>query len=214
MEESIARAISKCDEAKAFTRIVPLDRGLDGWARGALELWTARRRISEIARRRLVVVVGKVSAAVWTKISISISHVSGSRRNRFNHTLRCTRDRQRVPTTPLARLLGLNPNANREPEHRLSRLRIKRCLQPVNERRIHRGARTGPRIRLTAARDSPSTTRSRPSSEGRELGVQGRAPGSALRQQFCAACTHPAPVFGGGEDPHRPEWPARCGQHR
>ena len=37
-EEGVARTISKRDEAKAFARIVPLNLGLDGRARGALEL--------------------------------------------------------------------------------------------------------------------------------------------------------------------------------
>jgi hypothetical protein len=48
MEESVPRPIAKHDEAKALICVVPLDCGLDSWARGIVELRTPRRRISEI----------------------------------------------------------------------------------------------------------------------------------------------------------------------
>ena len=73
MEEGIARAISQRDEAKAFVRVVPLDRSL-GTGR-AVELRAAGRRISEIAGRWLVIVVGEITAAARAKISISVAHV-------------------------------------------------------------------------------------------------------------------------------------------
>jgi hypothetical protein len=75
MEEGIARAISQRDEAKAFVRVVPFDDSLDGWTGRAVELWAAWRRISEIAGRWLVVVVGEITAAAWAEISVSVAHV-------------------------------------------------------------------------------------------------------------------------------------------
>jgi hypothetical protein len=74
MQEGVAGTIGQLDEAKAFVRVVPLDGSSDGGPEG-LSNWTARRRISEIAGRRLVVVVGEITAAGWAKISVSIAHV-------------------------------------------------------------------------------------------------------------------------------------------
>jgi hypothetical protein len=78
MKECVARAISQRDEAKAFVRVVPFDDGSDGRAGRTVELWAAWRRISEIAERWLVVVVGEITAAARAKISISVAHVSVS----------------------------------------------------------------------------------------------------------------------------------------
>jgi hypothetical protein len=79
MEESVARAISQRDEAKAFVRVVPFDDGSDGWAGRTVELRAGWRRISEIAGRRLVVVVGEITAAARAKISVSVAHVRCSK---------------------------------------------------------------------------------------------------------------------------------------
>src|SRR4029077_10296841 len=75
MQESVARTVGQFDEAEALIRVVPLNGRSDGRAGGALELWTARRRISEIASRRFVVVVVETAAAGLAKISLSIAHV-------------------------------------------------------------------------------------------------------------------------------------------
>jgi len=76
MEEGVARAITKRDEAKAFVGVVPLDGSSDGGARRAVELWATRRRIAEITGRRFVVVVIEITAAVRAKISVSAAHVT------------------------------------------------------------------------------------------------------------------------------------------
>src|ERR1700738_928834 len=48
MQESVTRTVGQFNEAEALIRVVPLDGRSDGRAGGAVELWTARRRISEI----------------------------------------------------------------------------------------------------------------------------------------------------------------------
>jgi hypothetical protein len=73
MQESVARTVSQRDKAKALLRVVPLDHSMDGWAGGAVELRTARWRISEIAGWWLVVVVVEPAAAAR---AISIVHVT------------------------------------------------------------------------------------------------------------------------------------------
>jgi hypothetical protein len=64
MQESVARAVGKFDEAKSFVRVVPLDDGSDGLARGCFKTWDARpRRKSEVVGWRLLVVVVETTAA-------------------------------------------------------------------------------------------------------------------------------------------------------
>jgi hypothetical protein len=75
MQESVARTVGQFDEAESLIRVVPLDGRSDGRAGGAVELWTARRRISEITGRRFVVVVVETAASGLAKISLSIAHV-------------------------------------------------------------------------------------------------------------------------------------------
>ena len=65
---------SRVDETKAFVRVIPFDSRSNGRSRGAIELRTARWGVSEIAGRWLIVVVGKITAAGRTKISISVAH--------------------------------------------------------------------------------------------------------------------------------------------
>src|SRR4029077_4137755 len=67
MEECIAGTIGQLDEAEAFVRVVPLDSSSNGRAGGAVELWTARRSISEIASWWLVVVSVEITAAARRK---------------------------------------------------------------------------------------------------------------------------------------------------
>jgi hypothetical protein len=74
MQEGVARPISQFDKAEPFVRVVPLDGGPDRRAGGAVELWTARRRISEIAGRLLIAVVVEITATGWSKISGSADH--------------------------------------------------------------------------------------------------------------------------------------------
>ena len=74
MEEGVTGAISQRDEAKAFVRVVPLDSSSNGRAGGVVELRTARRRISEIAGWRLVVVIVEITAAARVKITITATH--------------------------------------------------------------------------------------------------------------------------------------------
>jgi hypothetical protein len=81
MQESVSRTVGQFDEAEALVRIVPLDGSSDGRAGGAVELWTARRRISEITGRRFVVVVVETAAAGLAKISLSLSLYCCSRRH-------------------------------------------------------------------------------------------------------------------------------------
>ena len=76
MQEGIARTIGYLDEAEPFVRVVPFDGGSDRRAGGAVELGTARRCISEIAGRRLMVVIVDTTATGWTKISVSTAHVT------------------------------------------------------------------------------------------------------------------------------------------
>jgi hypothetical protein len=73
MQESVARTVGQFDEAEALVRVVPLDGRSDGRAGGAVELWTARRRISEITGRQFVVVVVETAASGLAKISLSLS---------------------------------------------------------------------------------------------------------------------------------------------
>jgi hypothetical protein len=75
MQKSVTRAVGKFNKAKALVRVVPLDDGPDRWTGRTLELWAARRRISEIAGWWLVVIIGEIAAATRTKISVSIAHV-------------------------------------------------------------------------------------------------------------------------------------------
>jgi hypothetical protein len=65
MQEGVARPISQFDKAEPFVRVVPLDGGPDRRTGGAVELWTARRCISEIAGRRLIAVVVEITATGW-----------------------------------------------------------------------------------------------------------------------------------------------------
>ena len=65
MQKRIARTVGQLHKAKAFVRVVPFDDGLDGRAGGTIELGTARRRVSEIAGRRLIVIVGEITSAGW-----------------------------------------------------------------------------------------------------------------------------------------------------
>jgi len=78
MQESVARTVGQFDEAESLIRVVPLNGRSDGRAGGALELWTARRRISEITGRRFVVVVVETAAAGLAKISLSLLLTSAS----------------------------------------------------------------------------------------------------------------------------------------
>jgi hypothetical protein len=78
MQERVTGTVCQPDEAKAFVRVVPLDGGFNGGPGGAVKLRTTRRRVSEIARRRLVIVISELAAASWAKISVSVGHVSGS----------------------------------------------------------------------------------------------------------------------------------------
>ena len=75
MEKSVAGAVTKRDEAKAFARVIPLDGGSNGGPGWAVELRITRWRRSKITRRWLVVIVGKITAAGRAKISVSIGHV-------------------------------------------------------------------------------------------------------------------------------------------
>jgi hypothetical protein len=92
MEECIAGAVGQLDEAKAFVRVVPLDSSSNGRAGGAVELWTARRRISEIASWWLVVVIVEITAAARAKITVTATHGGTSfstlRRYSVDHTIR------------------------------------------------------------------------------------------------------------------------------
>jgi hypothetical protein len=63
MKECIAGTVGELDEAEAFVRVVPLDNTSNGRAGGAVELWTARRRISEMASWGLEVVIAEITAA-------------------------------------------------------------------------------------------------------------------------------------------------------
>jgi hypothetical protein len=75
VQEGVAGTASELHEAETFARVVPFDDSLKGRAGGRFELWTAGRRIAEIAGRRLVVVVFETTAAWWAEISVSVSHV-------------------------------------------------------------------------------------------------------------------------------------------
>ena len=97
MEEGVPRPISQHDEAKALVWVVPLDGGFNGGPGGAVKLWTARRRVSEIARRRLIIIVGEITATGRAKISVSVAHVSVSGERDFNIPT-AAGDRQRIPT--------------------------------------------------------------------------------------------------------------------
>jgi hypothetical protein len=79
MQECVTGTVGKLDEAKAFIRVVPLYNGSNGRAGGAIKLWTARRRGSEVAGGRLIVVVGEITAAGGSKISVSVAHGTFSR---------------------------------------------------------------------------------------------------------------------------------------
>jgi hypothetical protein len=74
MQEGISGTVGEFDKAEPFVRIIPLDGGPDRRAGGAVELGTAWRRISEIASRRLIVVIVEITATGWTKISGSAAH--------------------------------------------------------------------------------------------------------------------------------------------
>ena len=63
VEECIAGTVGQLDEAEAFVRVVPPDSSSNGRAGGAVELWTARRRISEMASWGLEVVIAEITAA-------------------------------------------------------------------------------------------------------------------------------------------------------
>ena len=84
VEECIAGTVGQLDEAEAFVWVVPPDSSSNGRAGGAVELWTARRRISEIASWWLVVVIVEITAAARTKITVTATHGGTS----FS-TLRC-----------------------------------------------------------------------------------------------------------------------------
>jgi hypothetical protein len=92
MEECIAGTVGQLDEAEAFVRVVPLDSSSNGRAGGAVELWTARRRISEIASWWLVVVTVEITAAARAKITVTATHGGTSfstlRRYSVDHTTR------------------------------------------------------------------------------------------------------------------------------
>jgi hypothetical protein len=92
MEECIAGTVGQLDEAEAFVRVVPLDSSSNGRAGGAVELWTARRRISEIASWWLVVVIVEIAAAARAKITVTATHGGTSfstlRRYSVDHTIR------------------------------------------------------------------------------------------------------------------------------
>jgi len=75
MQERVASTVGKLYEAEALVRVVPLDGRSDRRTGGAVELWTARRRISEITDRRFIVVVVETTAAGLAKIPLSIAHV-------------------------------------------------------------------------------------------------------------------------------------------
>jgi len=75
VQEGIARTVGQFDEAEALIRVVPLDGTSDGRAGGAVELWTARRRVSEIAGRLFVVVIVETAATGRAKIPLPIAHV-------------------------------------------------------------------------------------------------------------------------------------------
>jgi hypothetical protein len=74
MEECIAGTVSEFHEAEAFVRVVPLDSRSNGRAGRAIELWTARRRISEIAGWRLVALFVEITAAGRAKITVTATH--------------------------------------------------------------------------------------------------------------------------------------------
>jgi hypothetical protein len=78
MEECIAGTVGQLDEAEAFVRIVPLDSSSNGRAGGAVELWTTRRCVSEIASWWLVAVVVEITAAARAKITVTATHGSTS----------------------------------------------------------------------------------------------------------------------------------------
>ena len=91
MEKCIAGTVGQLDEAEAFVRVVPLDGSSNGRAGGAVELWTARRRISEIASWWLVVVIVEITAAARAKITVTATHGGTSfstlRRYSVDHTI-------------------------------------------------------------------------------------------------------------------------------
>jgi hypothetical protein len=74
MEECIAGTVGQLDEAEAFVWVVPLDSSSNGRAGRAVEMWTARRRISEISRWWLVVVIVEIAAAARAKITVTAIH--------------------------------------------------------------------------------------------------------------------------------------------
>jgi hypothetical protein len=76
MQERVTGTVRQRDEAKALIGVVPFDGSAHGCAEGVVEVRTARRRVSKIARRWLVVVVGQITAAGRAKISLSVAHVS------------------------------------------------------------------------------------------------------------------------------------------
>ncbi len=99
VQESVAGTGGQLDKAKPFVGVVPLDRRSDGRAGRAIELWAARRRVSEITGRRFKVVVVETTAAVRAKISVSIAHVSFLGHSKPPDFGVRASDRQRVPST-------------------------------------------------------------------------------------------------------------------
>jgi len=64
--------LCECTSPALRARGHPRGRGRAG---GTIELGTARRRVTEIAGRWLIVIVGEITSAGWSKISVSITHV-------------------------------------------------------------------------------------------------------------------------------------------
>jgi hypothetical protein len=74
MQECIAGTVSEFHESEAFVWVVPLDSRSNRRAGRAIELWTARRRISKIAGWRLVALVVEITAAARAKITVTATH--------------------------------------------------------------------------------------------------------------------------------------------
>jgi hypothetical protein len=69
MQERVAGTVGERDEAETLVRVVPLDGSSEERAGGDVESLAGR------VRRRLVVVVGEITATGRTKISVLVVNV-------------------------------------------------------------------------------------------------------------------------------------------